>query len=156
MESVVSRLDTLQDADFLNGLLLRLPHGHPDLLIDRITYLEVNKFIASLKNITRSEIPAAGAGVIQYYPNTLILESLIQTCFILVAQEHLDIDHAAEKNLLSGLKNVDFHNSVTAGDQLFLTAEVVGKKPYLWTLEARAATEECLVAEAIINFKNAS
>jgi len=156
VDSVVNVLESLQESEALNRLLLRLPQRHPDLLVDKITYLEKNKFIASIKNITRSEIPLAGVNANRYYPSTMILESLVQTCFILIMHDQLDIPDAEGQNLLSGLSDAKFHQAVVAGDQLLLTAEVIEKKPYIWTLESRAATEENLVAEATINFKSAA
>jgi len=125
------------------------------LLIDKFTLLEPNKFIAAIKNVTRNEPVFSGTGANEYYPSTLVLESLIQTCSVLALQEQLDGDYSTNQNLLSGLTNVAFQNPVVAGDQLLLTVEVKSKKPYLWVFEATAATEEYKVATAVIHLTSA-
>jgi len=148
----VNTIDVFKDSDVLNKLLLRLPQRHPALLIDKITYLEANKFIASIKNVTRNELAFTGENS-HYYPSTLILESLIQTCSILATHEQLDHPYADSQNLLSSLTNAEFFNQVEAGDQLYLTADVISKKPYIWTFDTQAATDEYKVATATINLK---
>lgn len=149
-------LEALEDSESLNRLLLRLPYRHPALLIDRITYLEPNKFIAAIKNITRNEPAFTGIDANNYYPSTLVLESLIQTCSILATHELIEDKHTSNQNLLSGITKAEFYGPVIAGDQLLLTAEVKCKKPYIWVFESTAMTEEYKVAVATITFKNAS
>jgi len=148
-------LETLKSTECLNELLKRLPCRHPALLIDKITLLEPNKFIAAIKNVTRNEPAFTGVEANSYYPSTLVLESLIQTCSVLATYEQLDSEYDINQNLLSGLTNVVFHNPVLAGDQLLLTVDVKSKKPYIWLFDATAATEEYVVATAAIHLKSA-
>ena len=150
----MNALETLKSAECLNELLKRLPYRHPALLIDKITLLEPNKFIAAIKNVTRNEPAFSGAAASGFYPSTLVLESMIQTCSVLATHEQIDGDYNTNQNLLSGLTNVAFHKPVEAGDQLLLTVGVKSKKPYIWVFEATAATEEYLVATAVIYFKS--
>lgn len=152
----MNALESLKSADCLNELLKRVPYRHPALLIDKITLLEPNKFIAAIKNVTRNEPVFSGTGANGYYPSTLILESLIQSCSVLATYDQLDCDYNANQNLLSGITDVIFHNPVVAGDQLLLTVNVQSKKPYIWLFEATATTEEYKVASAVIKFKSAA
>jgi len=152
---ILNALETLKSTECLNELLKRLPCRHPALLIDKITLLEPNKFIAAIKNVTRNEPAFTGAEANSYYPSTLVLESLIQTCSVLATYEQLDSEYDINQNLLSGLTDVVFHNPVLAGDQLLLTVDVKSKKPYIWLFDATAATEEYVVATAAIHLKSA-
>lgn len=150
----MNALETLKSAECLNELLKRLPYRHPALLIDKITLLEPNKFIAAIKNVTRNEPAFSGAAASGFYPSTLVLESMIQTCSVLATHEQIEGDYNTSQNLLSGITNAVFHNPVVAGDQLLLTVEVKCKKPYIWEFEATAATEEYVVATADIHLKS--
>ena len=143
-------IEPASDADSLNKLLQRLPYRHPALLVDKITYIEPGKFLAATKNITRNENAFAGITANEYYPSTLILESLIQAATILATHEHINSDYVDTQNILSGLQNVDSHKPVQAGDQLLLSIEAKTPTPYCWLFEASASPEEFVVATATI------
>jgi len=147
--------DRLNESISLQSLLQRLPFRHPDVLIDKITTLEPNKFISALKYVSRNEPSLSTPEANSFFPNTLILESMTQVCSVLATCEQLDAEYEPKQDLLCGLEEVVFLRPVVAGDQLILKAEVQRKKPYIWRFAASAATQEYVVAEATISLRAA-
>ncbi len=100
-----------------------LPHRYPFLLVDRVTYLnlEENKIIAQ-KNVTINEEFFKGHfPEYPIMPGVLILEALAQTGGILIHQKGYQ-DKIA---LFLNISNAKFRNPVFPGDVLELHAECI-------------------------------
>lgn len=98
-----------------------LPHRYPFLLVDRITYINLEEnIIIGQKNVTVNEQFFQGhfPGV-PIMPGVLILEALAQTGGILVHQK----GHCEEKiAVLLNINNAKFRKPVVPGDVLTLHA----------------------------------
>lgn len=97
-----------------------LPHRYPFLLVDRITYLNLEEnVIIGQKNVTVNEQFFQGhfPGV-PIMPGVLILEALAQTGGILVHKK----GHSEKIAVLLNINNAKFRKPVVPGDVLILQA----------------------------------
>jgi 3-hydroxyacyl-[acyl-carrier-protein] dehydratase len=79
-------------------------------------------------------------------PGVLITECMAQAGSILMIQE--DPDWEKKLVLFMGIKNAKFRKPVVPGDQLVLTARLIGKKLGTYLLEVTASVDGVKVAEA--------
>lgn len=135
-----------------------LPHRYPFLLVDRVTELEVGKYIRGYKNISCNEPFFQG-----HFPNkaimpgVLILEAMAQVGGILGFKTMNKKPSEGTMYLFVGSDNIRFKRPVVPGDQLWLEAEVVAEKRGIWKFACTAkvngdlaATAEILVAEKAV------
>jgi UDP-3-O-[3-hydroxymyristoyl] N-acetylglucosamine deacetylase/3-hydroxyacyl-[acyl-carrier-protein] dehydratase len=132
----------------IKALLKIMPHRYPFLLIDRITHYDAEKkIVTAIKNVTMNEEFFQG-----HFPNNpvmpgvLITECMAQAGSILMIQE--DPDWEKKLVLFMGIKNAKFRKPVVPGDQLVLTARLIGKKLGTYLLEVTASVDGVKVAEA--------
>lgn len=141
----------------IRGVLERLPHRYPFLLVDRVLDCEPGRSIKTLKNVTINE-PFFQGHFPNYpvMPGVLIIEALAQTAALLAAlTSEADIEGGAQiaENtvfFLAGIDNSRFKRQVTAGDTLHMHAELARHKLTLWTFSTRAEVDGKLVASADI------
>lgn len=134
----------------IEGILERLPHRFPFLLVDRVLEIVPGKSIVALKNVSANEAYFVGHFPGHpVMPGVLVLEALAQAGGVL-AWESV----AAEQRLwilyLVGIDNARFKHPVRPGDQLVLKAELVQRRRNLWRYTARAEVDGRLAAEAEI------
>jgi 3-hydroxyacyl-[acyl-carrier-protein] dehydratase len=134
----------------VKGIRKILPHRYPFLLVDKITYLNVDEgVIIGQKNVTANEeffqghFPDA-----PLMPGVLILEALAQTGGILIHHK----GHKGKLAVLLNVNNAKFRRPVMPGDVLTLhaTALHIGAKG--GKILGRALVNERLAVEAEIGF----
>lgn len=135
----------------IEGVIKRLPHRFPFLLVDRVLSVTPGHSIVALKNVSINEAHFVGHFPQHpVMPGVLIIEALAQAGGVL-AWESANAD---EKNVtilyLVGLDNVRFKQPVTPGDQLILKAEQTRHKRGLWRFECVAEVDGKVVAQADI------
>ena len=127
-----------------------LPHRYPFLLVDRITYLNLEEnVIIGQKNVTMNEQFFQGhfPGV-PIMPGVLILEALAQTGGILVHQKGFN-DRIA---VLLNINHAKFRKPVVPGDVLTLHATGLHLSNKGGRVLAKAMVNEQLAVEAEIGF----
>ena len=127
-----------------------LPHRYPFLLVDRITYLNLEEnVIIGQKNVTVNEQFFQGhfPGV-PIMPGVLILEALAQTGGILVHQK----GHCEKIAVLLSINNAKFRKPVVPGDVLILQATGLHLSNKGGRIMAKATVNEQLAVEAEIGF----
>lgn len=127
-----------------------LPHRYPFLLVDKITYLNLEEgVITGLKNVTVNEQFFQGhfPGV-PIMPGVLILEALAQTGGILVHQKGYNEKIA----VLLNINNAKFRRPVVPGDTLILHAVGMHLSSKGGRIQAKAMVNEQLAVEAEIGF----
>jgi 3-hydroxyacyl-[acyl-carrier-protein] dehydratase len=135
----------------IEGIIARLPHRFPFLLVDRVLEIEAGSSIVALKNVTFNEAHFAGHFP-QYpvMPGVLVIEALAQAGGVLAWESA----HAEEKNVtilyLAGLEEVRFKQPVRPGDQLILKANLERHRRGLWRFGCVAEVAGQLAAEATI------
>jgi 3-hydroxyacyl-[acyl-carrier-protein] dehydratase len=141
----------------IRGVLERLPHRYPFLLVDRVLECVPGRTICTLKHVTINE-PFFQGHFPNYpvMPGVLITEALAQTAALLSA-----LTSEAEMNgeatvddtrvyFLAGIDNARFKRPVVPGDTLHMQAELTRRKLSLWTFSASAEVEGKLVSSADI------
>ena len=127
-----------------------LPHRYPLLLVDKITQMELGKFVRGYKNISVSDQVFQGHFPGHpIYPGVLILEGMAQTGGVLAFKSMTEQVNPAEKVVyFTGIDKAKFRSPVRVGDRLDYEMSVVKNRGALWVFEGKAFVENALVAEA--------
>ena len=135
----------------IEGIIHRLPHRFPFLLVDRVTSFTQGESIVALKNVSINEAHFVGHFP-QYrvMPGVLIVEALAQAAGILAWETARDEADKVEILLLAGLENVRFKSPVTPGDQLVLKADMSKRRRALWRFNCVAEVDGHVAATAEI------
>ena len=130
------------------GVLDRLPHRYPFILVDRVLEVEDAKRIVALKNVTVNEPFFQGHFPGRpIMPGVLICEALVQAGGLLAACSGDGIASGAVV-VLVGIEHARFRQPVVPGDQLRLEVESIQKRGALWKMRGRALVDGKRVAEA--------
>jgi 3-hydroxyacyl-[acyl-carrier-protein] dehydratase len=134
----------------ISGILERLPHRFPFLMVDRVLDVVPGKSIVAIKNVSINEAffegHFPGHPVL---PGVLILEALAQAGGLL-AYETATGDERISILYLVGIEESRFRQIVRPGDQLTLRVELVNHRRNLWRFAAVAEVDGKAVAEAQI------
>ena len=134
----------------IDGILERLPHRFPFLLVDRVLDVVPGKSIVALKNVTANEAyfqgHFPGHAVV---PGVLIVEALAQAGGVL-AYETATAEERLWILYLVGIEETRFKQTVRPGDQLILRVELVKRRRNLWRFTAVAEVDGKVAAEAQI------
>jgi len=135
----------------IEGVIERLPHRFPFLLVDRVVSFTAGESILAIKNVTFNEAHFVGHfPQVHVMPGVLIIEALAQAAGVLAWESAREEDDNVTILYLAGLENVRFKNLVTPGDQLMLHADLVKRRRALWRFECRAEVGGQVAAEAQI------
>ena len=132
------KYDGQMDCD-INGIMKRIPHRYPFLLVDRVTELIPGKSAKGIKNVTINEPFFQGHFPGHpVMPGVLILEALAQ----LGATAVLGGKGKQNKlSLFAGIDKVRFRRQVIPGDQLLLEAEITRMKSFIGKASVRASVD---------------
>ncbi len=148
MSDIINNPEILEAMDIM-GIMAHLPHRYPFLLVDRVTYLEKNKSLTALKNITFNEPQFTGHFPQKpIFPGVYIIEALAQATGILA---FYSTDSRPSKDKLYYLVGVDkarFKKPAMPGDQLVLQIDVIKKMRGVWKFEASASIDGQVITSA--------
>jgi 3-hydroxyacyl-[acyl-carrier-protein] dehydratase len=134
----------------IDGILERLPHRFPFLLVDRVLDVVPGKSIVAVKNISANEAyfqgHFPGHPVV---PGVLIVEALAQAGGVL-AYETATAEERLWILYLVGIEETRFKQTVRPGDQLILRVELLKRRRNLWRFAAVAEVDGKTAAEAQI------
>lgn len=127
-----------------------LPHRYPFLLIDKITYLDLEKNeIIGQKNVTMNEQFFVGHFPdVPVMPGVLILEAMAQTGGVLVHQKGFNQKIA----VLLNVSRAKFRKPVTPGDVLFFHIHGKHISHKGGKIEGKVMVDNKLVVEAELSF----
>jgi 3-hydroxyacyl-[acyl-carrier-protein] dehydratase len=113
----------------IKGIMDRLPHRYPMLLIDRVLDMVPGKSIVAIKNVSMNE--PFFAGHFPHHPvmpGVLIIEAMAQAAALFSFEDDSDVNPADKKiaYYLVGVDGARFRRPVVPGDQLRL--EVVADR----------------------------
>jgi beta-hydroxyacyl-ACP dehydratase FabZ len=133
----------------IRGILDRLPHRYPFLLVDRVLEMEPGKRIVAIKNVTFNEpfFPGHFPGA-PVMPGVLIVEAMAQAGAVLLLGDVPDREN--KLFLFTGIDKARFRRTVVPGDRLTLTVEVLKLRARTCKLKARAEVDGQRAAEAEI------
>jgi 3-hydroxyacyl-[acyl-carrier-protein] dehydratase len=130
------------------GIMERLPHRHPFLMIDGITSCKPGKSIVAVKNVAANEPQFTGHFPRHpVMPGVLIVESMAQAGGVLV-WESLGPDDRNFILYLVGIEKSRFRRPAYPGDQLILRVELTAQRRVLWRFSATAEVDDKLIASA--------
>ena len=132
----------------IGGILRRLPHRWPFVMVDRVTKLAAHEIIAGHKCVSMNE-----PWVVGHFPErpvmpaVLVIEALAQIGGILV---HSSEPFDADRNHLFvlGVDKAKFRRPVVPGDRLELEVRVLQHRASTWKLAGRATVDGSPCAEA--------
>jgi 3-hydroxyacyl-[acyl-carrier-protein] dehydratase len=134
----------------IEGILERLPHRFPFLLVDRVLDVVPGKSILAVKNVSMNEAYFQGHFPGHpVLPGVVIVEALAQAGGLL-AYETATADDRISILYLVGIEESRFRQIVRPGDQLMLRVELVSHRRNLWRFAAVAEVDGKAVAEAQI------
>jgi 3-hydroxyacyl-[acyl-carrier-protein] dehydratase len=134
----------------IHGILKKLPHRYPILLVDRVLSLEKGQTIRTIKNVTINEQFFNG-----HFPNrpvmpgVLMIEAMAQSAALLafatVGIEKLDDDAVF---YFAGIDGARFKRPVEPGDQLVMDIFTDRAKAGIYKFRAEARVDGELACEA--------
>ncbi|HZN53789.1 MAG TPA: 3-hydroxyacyl-ACP dehydratase FabZ [Candidatus Polarisedimenticolaceae bacterium] len=133
----------------IRGIMSRLPHRYPFLLVDRVLEVVPGRRIVAIKNVTINEpfFPGHFPGA-PVMPAVLVLEALAQAGAVLLLSE---IENRESKLIyFTGVDEARFRRPVVPGDQVRLTMEVVKLRSRTCKMRGTAEVDGELAAEADI------
>ncbi len=133
----------------IHGILAKLPHRYPILLVDRVLEVQKGVRIRALKNVSINEPFFLGHFPHRpVMPGVLILEALAQAATLLAVESYnftLDENHVV---YFAGIDNARFKRPVEPGDQLILEVTLDRAKAGIYKFGAKALVGGDVVAEA--------
>jgi 3-hydroxyacyl-[acyl-carrier-protein] dehydratase len=133
----------------IHGVLKKLPHRYPILLVDRVLEIESGVRIKAIKNVSINEPYFLGHFPQRpVMPGVLMLEALAQAAALL-SFESAGKD-ADEKSVyyFAGIDGARFKRPVEPGDQLLLEVTLIRAKSGIFKFAARASVDGELAVEA--------
>lgn len=132
----------------ISGVIARLPHRYPFLLIDRVIEVKCDESAIGLKNITFNEPQFMGHFPSKpVMPGVLIIEAMAQTSAVLVC-ETLKGDVDGKLVYFMSIEGAKFRKIVEPGDQLFLHVTKLMSRGNVWKFKAEGKVNDAIVAEA--------
>ena len=134
----------------IDGIIERLPHRFPFLMVDRVLDVVPGKSIVAIKNVSINEAHFQGHFPGHpVLPGVLILEALARAGGVLAYATP-----TAEQRIwilcLVGIEESRFKQIVRPGDQLTLRVELVKRRRNLWRFMGVAEVDGKTAAEAQI------
>ena len=134
----------------IHGILKKLPHRYPFLLVDRVLSLEAGKTIRTLKNVTINEQFFNGHFPTRpVMPGVLMIEAMAQSAALL-AFATVGIEKLDENSVFyfAGIDGARFKRPVEPGDQLVIDVFTDRAKAGIYKFKAQARVGEDLACEA--------
>ena len=131
----------------IEGILARLPHRYPCLMVDRVDSIEPGRAIRARKNVTVNE-PFFQGHFPRYpvMPGVLVVEALAQAATLLIA--HSAGDAPAPALRYRELPKIKFRRQVLPGDVLHLEVDAMSLEGAGGTFAVRALVGGEIAVEA--------
>lgn len=127
-----------------------LPHRYPFLLVDRVLEVVPGERAVAIKNVSVNEPHFTGHFPERpLMPGVLIVEALAQVGGIIMLQ--LEQFHG-KVALFAGIDGVRFRRTVSPGDQLVMTAELIKIRGNIGRVRVAARVDDALVTEGELMF----
>ena len=134
----------------ISGVMLRLPHRYPFLLVDRLLGLDSDMRCTGVKSVTINEPFFQGHFPGHpIMPGVLQLESMAQVGSILLLRQP---GNAGKIGFFMSADGVKFRKPVVPGDTLFIDVEVTQRKRLILKCKGRCTVNGEVVSEAELMF----
>jgi len=133
----------------IHGVLKKLPHRYPILLVDRVLEIESGVRIKALKNVSINEPYFLGHFPHRpVMPGVLMLEALAQAAALLSFESAGKEPDDNSVYYFAGIDGARFKRPVEPGDQLLLEVTLTRAKAGIYKFAARASVDGELAVEA--------
>lgn len=133
----------------IHGVLKKLPHRYPILLVDRVLEIESGVRIKAIKNVSINEPYFLGHFPHRpVMPGVLMLEALAQAAALLSFESAGKEPDDNSVYYFAGIDGARFKRPVEPGDQLLLDVTLVRAKSGIYKFAARASVDGELAVEA--------
>ncbi len=135
----------------INGIMLRLPHRYPFLLVDRVLECDRGRRIRALKNVTYNEPYFTGHFPHRpIMPGVMVIEALAQVAGLLAFLSADELPDDTTRFYFVGIDKARFRKPVEPGDQLILQARFERNVKGIWRCATAAEVAGQEVAHAHI------
>lgn len=134
----------------INGIMERIPHRYPMLLIDRIVDVVFAESCTGIKNVSANEPFFQGHFPGHpIMPGVLIIEAMAQTAATLVVDSLKGVGSESHVVYFMTIETARFRKPVVPGDQLHIKVKKERQRGNVWKFRGDAFVGGVLVAEAI-------
>ncbi|MGY9006083.1 MAG: 3-hydroxyacyl-ACP dehydratase FabZ [Alphaproteobacteria bacterium] len=132
----------------ISGIMERIPHRYPFLMIDRVVDIIPDTSAVGIKNVSINEPIFQGHFPTRpVFPGVLIIEAMAQTSAVLVV-ETLGPSAAGKLVYFMTVENARFRKPVTPGDTINIHVEKIRSRGNVWKFSAKARVNGAVAAEA--------
>ncbi len=134
----------------INGIMKRIPHRYPFLMIEKIVDIIPAESCTGIKNVSVNEPFFQGHFPGHpIMPGVLIIEAMAQTAATLVVDSMDGVDAASHVVYFMSIENARFRRPVLPGDQLHIKVKKERRRGDVWKFKGEAFVDDTLVAEAV-------
>jgi len=132
------------------GIMERIPHRYPMLLIDRIIDVVRGESCTGVKNVSVNEPFFQG-----HFPNhpimpgVLIVEAMAQTAATLVVDSLDGVGASSHVVYFMTIDSARFRKPVVPGDQLHIKVKKERQRGHVWKFRGEAYVGDVLCAESV-------
>lgn len=132
------------------GIMDRIPHRYPMLLIDRIVDVVHGESCTGIKNVTANEPCFQGHFPGRpIMPGVLIIEAMAQTSATLVVDSLEGVTSETHVVYFMTIESARFRKPVVPGDQLHIKVKKERQRGNVWRFRGEAFVDNVLCAEAV-------
>lgn len=134
----------------INGIMKRIPHRYPFLMIDKVIDIVRGESCTGIKNVSVNEPFFQGHFPGHpIMPGVLIIEAMAQTAATLVVDSLEGIDSSSHVVYFMSVEEARFRKPVLPGDRLNINVKKERQRGQVWKFQGEAFVDETLVAEAV-------
>jgi 3-hydroxyacyl-[acyl-carrier-protein] dehydratase len=134
----------------IGGIMARIPHRYPILLVDRIIDIVAGESCTGIKNVSANE-PAFQGHFPGHpiMPGVLIIEAMAQTAATLVVASMDGVSCDTHIVYFMTIESARFRHPVVPGDQLHIKVQKDRQRGAIWKFKGGAFAGDKLCAEAV-------
>jgi 3-hydroxyacyl-[acyl-carrier-protein] dehydratase len=133
----------------IKGIMERIPHRYPMLLIDRVIDVVPTESCTGIKNVSANEPCFQGHFPGHpIMPGVLIIEAMAQTSATLVVDSLKGVGSESHVVYFMTIEGARFRKPVVPGDQLHIKVKKERQRGNVWKFRGEAYVDNVLCAEA--------
>ena len=146
-----TRQDTIKNGTIdIAGIMERIPHRYPMLLIDRVIDVVPGESCTGIKNVSANEPCFQGHFPGHpIMPGVLIIEAMAQTSATMVVDSLKGVGCETHLVYFMTIESARFRKPVVPGDQLHIKVKKDRQRGNVWKFRGEAYVGEVLCAEAV-------
>jgi 3-hydroxyacyl-[acyl-carrier-protein] dehydratase len=132
------------------GIMERIPHRYPFLLIDKVIDLIPGESATGVKNVTINEPYFMGHFPQRpIMPGVLIVEAMAQTAAVVVVDTLTNVSEQTHMVYFMTIEQARFRKPVEPGDTLYIKVRKDKHRGNVWRFRGEAYVNDVLCAEAM-------